>query len=111
MIDVKVFTEEGATRVQITDLSGSINNIMDETAALVATVVMNIYKQGGPEGVRPKEFEQFVMKEVIKRMKEAVSQLKTGEAEVKDMPKKKIIEPKKRTLITKDNGTNNGFLN
>ena len=111
MIDVKAFTEEDGTRLQITELSGKLDNIMDETAAIVATVVMNIYKNGGPEGVRPKEFEQFVMQQIIKRMKDAVKQLETGEAEVKETPKKKVIEPKKKTLITKDNGTNNGFLN
>ena len=47
----------------------------------------------------------------IKRMKDAVKQLETGEAEVKDSPKKKVIEPKKKSIITKENGTNNGFLN
>ena len=55
MIDIKAFTEEDGTVVKIKELNGSINEIIDETAATVATIVMNIYEQGGPEDIRPKE--------------------------------------------------------
>ena len=30
---------------------------------------------------------------------------------LKEQPKKKLIEPKKKTIITKQDGTDNGFLN
>ena len=111
MIDIKAFTEEDGTAVKIKELNGSIDKIIDETAAIVATIVMNIYQQGAPEDIRPKEYEAFVMQEMTKRIKEAVKQLQTGEAELKEQPKKKLIEPKKKTIITKPDGTDNGFLN
>ena len=111
MIDIKAFTEEDGTAVKIKELTGSIDKIINETAAIVATIVMNIYQQGGPEDIRPKEYEAFVMQEMTKRIKEAVKQLQTGEAELKEQPKKKLIEPKKKTIITKQDGTDNGFLN
>ena len=111
MIDIKAFTEEDGTAVKIKELNGSIDKIIDETAAIVATIVMNIYQQGAPEDIRPKEYEAFVMQEMTKRIKEAVKQLQTGEAELKEQPKKKLIEPKKKTIITKQDGTDNGFLN
>lgn len=111
MIDIKAFTEEDGTAVKIKELTGSIDKIIDETAAIVATIVMSIYQQGGPEDIRPKEYEAFVMQEMIKRIKEAVKQIQTGEAELKEEPKKKLIEPKKKTIITKQDGTDNGFLN
>lgn len=104
MIDIKVFTKEDETAVKIKELNGSVDKIIDETAALVATIVMTIYQQGGPEDIRPKEYEAFIMQEMIKRIKEAVKQIQTGEAEVKE-------EPKKKTIITKQDGTDNGFLN
>lgn len=84
MIDIKAFTEEDGTAVKIKELNGSIDKIIDETAAIVATIVMNIYEQGAPEDIRPKEYEAFVMQEMTKRIKEAVKQLQTGEAQIMD---------------------------
>ena len=117
MIDIKAFTEEDATTVKIKELTGSVDKIIDETAAIVATIVMTIYEQGGPEDIRPKEYEAFVMQEMTKRIKEAVKQLKTGEAELKEQPKKKcktirdIIEARNNGIDIQPDDEKKGFLN
>ena len=41
MIDIKAFTEEDGTAVKIKELNGSINEIIEETAATVATIVID----------------------------------------------------------------------
>ena len=104
MIDIKAFIGEDGTAIKIKELTGSIDKIIDETAAIVATIVMSIYQQGGPEDIRPKEYEAFIMQEMIKRIKKAVKQIQTGETELKERSKKKPI-------LTKQDGTNKGYLN
>ena len=117
MIDIKAFTEEDGTAVKIKELNGSIDKIIDETAAIVATIVMNIYEQGGPQDIRPKEYEAFIMQEMTKRIKEAVKQLQTGEAELKEQPKKKcktlrdIIEARNNGIDIQPDDEKKGFLN
>ena len=117
MIDIKAFTEEDGTAVKIKELNGSINEIIEETAATVATIVMNIYMQRGPEDIRPKEYEAFIMQEMIKRIKEAVKQIQTGEKELKEQPKKKcktigdIIEARNNGIDIQPDDEKKGFLN
>ena len=117
MIDIKAFIGEDGTAVKIKELNGSIDKIINETAAIVATIVMKIYQQGGPEYIRPKEYEAFVMQEMIKRIKEAVKQIQTGEKELKEEPKKKcktirdIIEARNNGIDIQPDDEKKGFLN
>ena len=82
-------------------VEGNIDSILDETAGIVAAVVGNILANGQPEGVRPKEFEAFIMQQINKRAKEAVKQLLEGEAQTTSpdgIKRKGIVTPKKRTI-------------
>ena len=82
-------------------MSCNIDSILDETAGIVAAVVGNILANGQPEGVRPKEFEAFIMQQINKRAKEAVKQLLEGEAQTtspEGIKRKGLVTPKKRTI-------------
>lgn len=101
MIKITAKVDETGTSVRMEELSGNIDSILDETAAIVAAVVGNILANGQPEGVRPKEFEAFIMQQINKRAKEAVKQLLEGEAQTtspEGIKRKGIVTPKKRTI-------------
>ena len=101
MINITAKVDETGTSVQMKELSGKLDNILDETAGIVATVVGSILANGHPEGVRPKEFEAFIMQQINKRAKEAVKQLLEGEAQTtspEGIKRKGIVTPKKRTI-------------
>ena len=83
MIKITAKVDETGTSVRMEELSGKLDSILDETAGIVAAVVGNILANGQPEGVRPKEFEAFIMQQINKRAKEAVKQLLEGEAQTK----------------------------
>ena len=104
MIKITAKVDETGTAVRMEELSGKLDAILDETGAIVASVVGNILANGQPEGVRPKEFEAFIMQQINKRAKEAVKQLLEGEAQT--------TSPegiKRKGIVTKEN--NKGFLN
>ena len=101
MIKITAKVDETGTSVQMKELSGKLDDILDETASIVAAVVGNILANGQPEGVRPKEFEAFIMQQINKRAKEAVKQLLEGEAQTTDregIKRKGLVTPKKRTI-------------
>lgn len=101
MIKITAKVDETGTAVRMEEMSGNIDSILDETAAIVAAVVGNILANGQPEGVRPKEFEAFIMQQINKRAKEAVKQLLEGEAQTtspEGIKRKGIVTPKKRTI-------------
>ena len=101
MIKITAKVDETGTAVRMEEMSGNIDSILDETAGIVAAVVGNILANGQPEGVRPKEFEAFIMQQINKRAKEAVKQLLGGEAETTDregIKRKGLVTPKKRTI-------------
>ena len=101
MIKITAKVDETGTSVQMKELSGKLDDILDETARIVAAVVGNILANGQPEGVRPKEFEAFIMQQINKRTKEAVKQLLEGEAQTtspEGIKRKAIVTPKKRTI-------------
>ena len=101
MIKITAKVDETGTSVQMKELSGKLDDILDETAGIVAAVVGNILANGQPEGVRPKEFEAFIMQQINKRTKEAVKQLLEGEAQTtspEGIKRKGIVTPKKRTI-------------
>lgn len=101
MIKITAKVDETGTSVRMEELSGRIDNILDETAGIVAGVVGNILANGTPEGVRPKEFEAFIMQQINKRTKESLAQLLGGEAETTSLDgikHKGIITPKKKTI-------------
>ena len=101
MIKITAKVDETGTAVRMEEMSGNIDSILDETAGIVAAVVGNILANGQPEGVRPKEFEAFIMQQINKRAKEAVKQLLEGEAETtspEGIKRKGIVTPKKRTI-------------
>ena len=101
MIKITAKVNETGTAVRMEELSGNIDSILDETAGIVAAVVGNILANGQPEGVRPKEFEAFIMQQINKRAKEAVKQLLEGEAQTtspEGIKRKGIVTPKKRTI-------------
>ena len=101
MIKITAKVDETGTSVQMKELSGNIDSILDETAGIVAAVVGNILANGQPEGVRPKEFEAFIMQQINKREKEAVKQLLEGEAQTIDpegIKRKGLVQPKNRTI-------------
>lgn len=101
MIKITAKVDETGTAVRMEELSGKLDAILDETGAIVASVVGNILANGTPEGVRPKEFEAFIMQQINKRAKEAVAQLLGGEAQTIDtegIKRKGIVTPKKRTI-------------
>ena len=101
MIKITAKVDETGTSVQMKELSGKLDDILDETAGIVAAVVGNILANGQPEGVRPKEFEAFIMQQINKRAKEAVKQLLEGEAQTtspEGIKRKGIVTPKKRTI-------------
>ena len=101
MIKITAKVDETGTSVQMKELSGKLDDILDETAGIVAAVVGNILANGQPEGVRPKEFEAFIMQQINKRTKESLEQLLGGEAETTDregIKRKGLVTPKKRTI-------------
>ena len=101
MIKITAKVDETGTAVRMEEMSGNIDSILDETAGIVAAVVGNILANGQPEGVRPKEFEAFIMQQINKRAKEAVKQLLEGEAQTTSpdgIKHKGIVTPKKRTI-------------
>ena len=101
MIKITAKVDETGTAVRMEEMSGNIDSILDETAAIVAAVVGNILANGQPEGVRPKEFEAFIMQQINKRAKEAVKQLLEGEVQTtspEGIKRKGIVTPKKRTI-------------
>ena len=101
MIKITAKVDETGTAVRIEEMSGNIDSILDETAGIVAAVVGNILANGQPEGVRPKEFEAFIMQQINKRTKESLEQLLGGEVQTIDtegIKRKGIGTPKKRTI-------------
>ena len=101
MIKVTAQVDDLGTAVRVEELSGSIDNILEEAASIAASVIGNILAQGAPEGIRPKEFEKFIVQELVKRTKEGVKQLTGGEAETTDtegIKRKGIVTPKKKTI-------------
>ena len=101
MIKITAKVDETGTSVRMEEMSGNIDSILDETAGIVAAVVGNILANGQPEGVRPKEFEAFIMQQINKRAKEAVKQLLEGEAQTtspEGIKRKGLVTPKKRTI-------------
>ena len=101
MIKITAKVDETGTSVKMEELSGKLDDILDETAGIVAAVVGNILANGQPEGVRPKEFEAFIMQQINKRTKESLAQLLGGEAETTDregIKRKGLVTPKKRTI-------------
>ena len=101
MIKITAKVDETGTSVRMEELSGKLDSILDETAGIVAAVVGNILANGQPEGVRPKEFEAFIMQQINKRTKESLAQLLGGEAETTDregIKRKGLVTPKKRTI-------------
>ena len=101
MIKITAKVDETGTAVRMEEMSGNIDSILDETAGTVAAVVGNILANGQPEGVRPKEFEAFIMQQINKRAKEAVKQLLEGEAQTtspEGIKRKGLVTPKKRTI-------------
>ena len=101
MIKITAKVDETGTSVKMEELSGKLDAILDETAGIVAAVVGNILANGQPEGVRPKEFEAFIMQQINKRTKEAVKQLLEGEAQTtspEGIKRKGLVTPKKRTI-------------
>ena len=104
MIKITAKVDETGTSVKMEELSGKLDSILDETAGIVAAVVGNILANGQPEGVRPKEFEAFIMQQINKRTKESLEQLLGGEAETTSSD-----GIKRKGIVTKEN--NKGFLN
>ena len=101
MIKITAKVDETGTSVQMKELSGKLDDILDETAGIVAAVVGNILANGQPEGVRPKEFEAFIMQQINKRTKESLAQLLEGEAQTTDregIKHKGLVTPEKRTI-------------
>ena len=101
MIKVTAHVDETGTNVKVEELSGSIDSILEEVASIAAGVIGNILAQGAPEGIRPKEYEKFIVNELVKRTKEGVKQLIDGEAETTDregIKRKGIVTPKKKTI-------------
>ena len=101
MIKVTAQVDETCTAVRVEELSGTVDSILDEAASIAASIVGGILKQGAPEGIRPKEYEKFIVNELVKRTKEGVKQLIDGEAETTDrqgIKRKELITPKKKTI-------------
>lgn len=101
MIKVTAHANETETNVKVEKLSGTIDNILDEVASIAASVVGNILAQGAPEGIRPKEYEKFIVNELVKRTKEGVKQLIDEEVETTDrggIKRKGLVTPKKKTI-------------
>ena len=101
MIKVIAQVDDLGTAVRVEELSGNVDNILDEVASIAASVVGNILAQGAPEDVRPKEYEKFIVNELVKRTKEGVRQLIDEEAETTDregIKRKGLVTPKKKTI-------------
>ena len=101
MIKVNAKVDELGTAVKVEELSGTVDNILDEVASIAASIVGSILTQGAPEGIRPKEYEKFIVNELVKRTKEGVKQLIDGEAETTDregIKRKGLVTPKKKTI-------------
>ena len=84
MIKITAKVDETGTSVRMEELSGKLDAILDETAGIVAAVVGNILVNGQPEGVRPKEFEAFIIRQINKRTKESLEQLKERVVDIED---------------------------
>ena len=84
MIKITAKVDETGTSVRMKELSGKLDDILDETAGIVASVVGNILANGTPQGVRPKEFEAFIMQQINKRTKESLEQLLGGVVDIED---------------------------
>ena len=101
MIKVTAKVDELGTPVKVEELSGTVDNILEEAASIAASIVGSILAQGAPEGIRPKEYEKFIVQELVKRTKEGVKQLTHGEAETTDregIKRKGLVTPKKKTI-------------
>ena len=101
MIKVTARTVEDGTRVKMEQLSGNIDEILNETASIVSVIIGDILSHGGPQEIRAKEYEAFIMQTLIKRIKEGVKQITDGEAEIVDskgIKRKGIVTPKKKTI-------------
>ena len=101
MIKVTAKVDETGTNVKVEKLSGTVDNILDEVASIAASVVGNILAQGAPQGIRPKEYEKFIVQELVKRTKEGVKQLTDGEVETTDsegIKRKGLVTTKKKTI-------------
>ena len=101
MIKVTAHANETGTNVKVEKLSGTVDNILDEVASIAASIVGNILAQGAPEDVRPKEYEKFIVNELVKRTKEGVRQLIDEEAETTDregIKRKGLVTTKKKTI-------------
>lgn len=105
MIKVTAQVDETGTAVRVEELGGTVDNILDEAASIAASIVGSILAQGAPQGIRPKEYEKFIVQELVKRTKEGVKQLTDGEVETttrEGIKHKGIVVPGK---------DNKGFLN
>lgn len=101
MIKVTAQVDETGTNVRVEKLSGTVDNILDEASSIAASIVGGILAQGAPQGIRPKEYEKFIVQELVKRTKEGVKQLTDGEVETTDregIKRKGLVTPKKKTI-------------
>lgn len=101
MIKVTAKVDETGTAVRVEELSGTVDNILDEAASIAASIVGSILAQGAPEGIRSKEYEKFIVQELVKRTKEGVKQLIDGEAKTTDsegIKRKGLVTSKKKTI-------------
>lgn len=105
MIKVTAQVDETGTNVKVEKLCGTVDNILDEASSIAASIVGGILAQGAPEGITPKEYEKFIVNELVKRTKEGVKQLTDGEVETTDR------EGIKRKGIVVPGKDNKGFLN
>lgn len=84
MIKVTAKVDETGTAVRVEELSGTVDNILDEAASIAASIVGSILAQ-----------------ELVKRTKDGVKQLIDGEAETTDregIKCKGLVTPKKKTI-------------
>ena len=117
MIKITAKVDETGTSVKMEELSGKLDAILDETAGIVAAVVGNILANGQPEGVRPKEFEAFIMQQINKRTKESLEQLKEEIVDIEDndgvkhKTLKDIVKDRRNGIDIQPDDEKKGFLN
>lgn len=117
MIKITAKVDETGTAVRMEEMSGNIDSILDETAGIVATVVGNILANGQPEGVRPKEFEAFIMQQINKRTKESLELLKEEIVDIEDndgvkrKTLKDIVKDRRNGIDIQPDDEKKGFLN
>ena len=117
MIKITAKVDETGTAVRLEELSGKLDAILDETGAIVAAVVGNILANGQPEGVRPKEFEAFIMQQINKRTKESLEQLKEEIIDIEDndgvkqRTLKDIVKDRRNGIDIQPDDEKKGFLN